>query len=154
MSAFFLMRWNPAISSYKQDVYHRNCQDFPDGFRIDWSVWSHKQAHKGDRFVMMRVGDYKPGIVFYGTFVSKPYADDDWAGTDKKRQYVLMDCFGFKDNDEPIITAHTLEKYIPEVDWMHGHSGVVISDEVAGKLTHMLADLIPSFSFNPAPPEL
>ena len=39
------MRWNPVISSYKLEVYHRNCEDFPDGFRMDWSVWDYQEAY-------------------------------------------------------------------------------------------------------------
>lgn len=143
------MRWNPAISSYKLDIYHHNCKDFPGGFRIDWSVWDYSEANYGDYFVMMRVGDYKPGIVFYGTFVSDPYADEDWAGTDKKRMYVLMDCFGFTDNDEPVIGAEEIERMIPGIDWMHGHSGVVLSEEIAEKIAHMLEERVDGFSFNP-----
>lgn len=143
------MRWNPAISSYKLDVFHRNCKDYPDGFRIDWSIWEYEPAKCGDRFVMMRVGDHKPGIVFYGTLMSDPYVDDDWAGTDKKRHYVLIDCFGFNENDEPVITAEALQSAIPEIDWMHGHSGQLLSDDVACRLTEMLYSIVPDFSYYP-----
>lgn len=149
MAKIFLMRWDPAISSYKLDVYHRNCKDFPDGFRIDWSVWDYGEANSGDCFVMMRVGEYKPGIVFYGTFVSDPYADEDWAGSNKKRQYVLMDCFGFNKNDEPIITADAIHSAVPEIDWMHGHSGEVLPEDIAVSITRMLEDRVSDFAFNP-----
>ena len=149
MGKVFLMRWNPAISSYKLDVYHRNCKDFPDGFRMDWSVWDYQEAHSGDSFVMMRVGEYKPGVVFYGTFVSDPYTDDDWAGTDKKRHYVLMDCFGFKADDEPIICAESLHTCMPEIDWMHGHSGEVLPEKVADQLVIELQKQIENFSYTP-----
>lgn len=145
------MRWNPAISSYKLDVYYRNCKEFPDGFRIDWSVWDYHEAQIDDNFVMMRVGDYKPGIVFFGKFVSNPYADDDWAGSDKKRQYVLMDCFGFKEDDEPLITPDALHEAIPDIDWLHGHSGVVLRENIAEKIHAMLDNIIPDFTFNPDP---
>lgn len=149
MSNLFLMRWNPAISSYKLDVYHRNCKDFPDGFCIDWSVWNYQKAHTEDYFVMMRVGEYKPGIVFYGVFVSDPYQDEDWAGTDKKRHYVLMDCFGFNHADDPIITNEELESHIPGVEWMHGPSGVVLGEQEAEKLIELLESKVENFSFCP-----
>lgn len=151
MAKLFLMRWNPAISSYKLEAYHSNCKKFPDGFRIDWSVWSHDEAQAGDYFAMMRVGSYRPGIVFYGVFVSDPYTDKDWAGTDHLRHYVLMNCFGFTDNDESIIPAEELTRTIPEEDWMHGHSGVVLPDDVAGQLTRLLNERVPDFSYNPDP---
>lgn len=146
------MRWNPAISSYKLEVYHRNCEEFPDGLRIDWSIWDYQEAQIDDNFVMMRVGDYKPGIVFFGKFVSDPYVDDDWAGSDKKRQYVLMDCFGFKEDDEPLISPAALYEVMPEIDWLHGHSGVVLADNIAERLHDMLSELLPGFSFNPDTP--
>lgn len=149
MPKLFLMRWNPTISSYKLDVYHQNCEDFPDRFRIDWSVWSYEQAEYGDYFVMMRVGDYKPGIVFYGLFVSDTYTDEDWAGTDKERHYVLMDCFGFLENDEPIISEAVIQKEIPEIEWGHGHSGVVLPEEISEQVTRMLAERNPGFTYIP-----
>lgn len=149
MPKLFLMRWNPAISSYKLDVYHQNCKDFPDGFRIDWSVWNYDEAQYGDFFIMMRVGEYKPGIVFYGSFVSNPYSDDDWAGSDKKRHYVLMDCFGFTEDDEPIISEEDLLKEVPGVEWGHGHSGVELSEEVAAQVSLILAERNPNFSYIP-----
>ncbi len=149
MAKLFLMRWNPAISSYKLDAYHRNCEDFPDGFCIDWSIWDYNEANPGDCFVMMRVGEYRPGIVFYGSFVSAPYADEDWAGTDKKRQYVLMDCFGFIDNDDPIIPTDVIHTAAPEIYWMHGHSGVMLSEYIAVRITRLLGERIPDFAFNP-----
>lgn len=147
MERLFVMRWNPAISSYKLDVFHRNCEDFPDGFGIDWSVWEYNEAHCGDHFVMVRVGDYKPGIVFYGTFISDPYADDDWADTGKKRHYVMMDCFGFRENDDPIISADVLQSSIPGVDWMHGHSGELLGIDVARQVTGILESTVDDFSF-------
>lgn len=149
MGKLFLMRWNPAISSYTADEFDNNRHKFPDGFRIDWSVWDYDQAQCGDCFVMMRVGDYKPGIVFYGRFMSHPYTDTDWAGTDKKRHYVLMDCFGFHENGDPVVTAGSLQSLLPEVNWMHGHSGEVLDDDIAKRLTEILQGAVPNFKFHP-----
>lgn len=149
MANIILMRWNPAISSYKLDVYHRNCADFPYGFRIDWSVWDYQEVHAGDYFVMMRVGDYNPGIVFYGNIVSEPYADEDWAGTDKKRYYVMMDCFGFTPDDQPIISAEELQNEIPTIDWMHGHSGVLLPEQIAEAITQALEKQVQYFTYDP-----
>lgn len=148
MEKLFVMRWNPAISSCKLEVYRRNCEECPDGFCIDWSIWDHESARNGDFFVMMRVGDYKPGIVFYGMFESDPYIDDDWAGTDKKRHYVLMNCFGFTEDDEPIISAGTLQEAIPEIDWMHGHSGELLADNIASRVFGLLSEKVPDISFD------
>ena len=149
MSKIFLMRWNPAISSYKLDVYHHNCEDFPDGFCIDWSVWDYQKTHTGDCFEMMPVGEYKPGIVFYGVFNSDPYQDEDWAGTNKKRYYVLMECLGFNPEDDPIITDEELGCQITEVDWMHGHSGVVLGEKESQRLIGLLKSKVNNFSFQP-----
>lgn len=149
MEKLFLMRWDPAISSCKLETYHRNCEEFPDGYRTDWSIWDANRAHVGDRFVMMRVGDYKPGIIYYGNLSSEPFAGDDWAGSDKKRMYVMMDCFGWRQNDDPIISAEVLNAEIRGVDWMHGHSGVVLPADVDDRLEVLLRERIPDFTYFP-----
>lgn len=147
-----LMRWNPAISSFTTDRYNFLREKYSDGWYMNWSIYDHKYANWSDRFVMLRVGDYKPGIVFYGNFESCPYEGEDWAGTDKMRYYVDMNCIGASpESDDPIISAEELEAAIPEGDWRNGHSGVVLKWEVARKLTALLRKKINCFAYGISP---
>ena len=135
----YLLRWNPAISSFKLEHYRQAIAERPDGFGFDWSINEWEEAHEGDHYYMLRTGDKKAGIVFHGVFTSEPYEGDDWAGQKgKTRRYMDMDCFDCVPADEqPPITIEVLEKAIPNVDWRKGHSGELLSDEDAEKLDEL-----------------
>lgn len=135
----YLLRWNPTISSYTLNDYRNDMEEYPDGFRSNWSIYEWEEAHKGDRFFMLRTGDDKAGIVYRGEFLSDPYEGDDWAGQEgKKRQYIDIGCYDFipADNQSPI-DIELLEKEIPEIDWRKGHSGELLSEEIADKLNDL-----------------
>ena len=135
----YLLRWNPTISSYTLNDYRNDMEEYPDGFRSNWSIYEWEEAHKGDRFFMLRTGDDKAGIVYRGEFLSDPYEGDDWAGQKgKKRQYIDIGCYDFipADNQSPI-DIELLEKEIPEIDWRKGHSGELLSEETADKLNDL-----------------
>ena len=134
----YLLRWNPGISSFKLETYRQATTECPDGFGFDWSVYEWEDAHKGDRYFMLRTGDENAGIVFRGIFTSDPYEDKDWAGQGKQRHYMKMDCYDCVPADQkPPIDIELLEKEIPEIDWSKGHSGQLLSEEVADKLNKL-----------------
>ena len=134
----YLLRWNPTISSFKLETYRQATIECPDGFGFDWSVYEWEDAHKGDRYFMLRTGDENAGIVFRGIFTSDPYEDKDWAGQGKQRHYMKMDCFDCVSADQkPPIDIELLEKEIPEIDWSKGHSGELLSEETAEKLNEL-----------------
>ena len=134
----YLLRWNPTISSFKLETYRQATTECPDGFGFDWSVYEWEDAHKGDRYFMLRTGDENAGIVFRGIFTSDPYEDKDWAGQGKQRHYMKMDCFDCVSADQkPPIDIELLEKEIPEIDWSKGHSGELLSEETAEKLNEL-----------------
>jgi len=133
----FLLRWNPAISSFKMEHYKDASTRFPDGFSYNWSVYEYENAHKGDRFYMLRVGEGNTGIVFRGTFTSEPYEGDDWAGKGKKRYYMDMNCFDAAAPDTVHITTEELAQAITDIDWEKGHSGQLLTDEQADKLDEL-----------------
>ena len=134
----YLLRWNPGISSFKLETYRQATTECPDGFGFDWSVYEWEDAHKGDRYFMLRTGDENAGIVFRGIFTSDPYEDKDWAGQGKQRHYMKMDCFDCVSADQkPPIDIELLEKEIPEIDWSKGHSGELLSEETAEKLNEL-----------------
>ncbi len=134
----YLLRWNPAISSFREEDYRRACEKYPDGFYFNWSVYEWEDAHMGDSFYMLRTGDEKAGLVFRGVFTSDPYPGEDWAGKGKQRHYMDMSCWDCVDADKPSpIDIDKLEKAVPGIDWHRGHSGQLLSGEDAEKLDEL-----------------
>jgi len=135
-SKTYLMRWNPGISSFTEGDYKSCVENMTaGGFRINWSISEWEEARRGDEFYMMRVGDDKAGIVFKGIFTSDPYVSDDWAGSTKRRLYVDMICLTpVKPGKKPALSLDKLQSAIPNYEWAKGHSGVLLSDEIASKL--------------------
>lgn len=132
----FLLRWNPAISSFKLEYYRNALLKYGTSFCMDWSVWDYENAREGDEFYMLREGDgVNPGLLFRGYFVSDPYTGDDWRGSGRRVYYVDIDCFDCVDPDgPPMIPTETLDKLYPEINWHIGHSGEVLPDNVADAL--------------------
>lgn len=135
----YLMRWNPAISSFSEEDYTRFFEASETGiFRLNWSIFEWEEARPRDRFYMMRVGEKDPGIAFFGEITSNPYVEDDWAGTTKRRHYVDLICLDTVAPGEPSpLPLEKLQNAIPEFDWAKGHSGVLLPDEVANKLDEL-----------------
>lgn len=149
----YLLRWNPAISSFTLDDYRALLRE-SDAFAYNWSVWDYKDVHEGDQFFMLREGDGEnPGIVFRGVFTSEPYEGDDWAGTDRKRHYVDFECWDCADPDGvPCITLEQLQEALPDIDWTKGHSGELLSPETAEVLETIWEDNL-SWIDDPDDPE-
>ena len=135
----YLMRWSPSISSFTEEDYKKCVEKLTYGlFQINWSIKEWEEARKGDFFFMLRSGDDKAGIVFQGQFLSDPYPEDDWAGTEKRRMYVDMICTdAIEPGRVPPLSLEKLQKAIPEINWTKGHSGELLSDEVVIKLNEM-----------------
>ena len=133
----YLLRWNPAISSFKMEHYKDATTRFPEGISYNWSVYEYEDAHEGDRFYMMRVGEGNTGIVFRGVFTSEPYEGEDWAGKGKKRYYMDMNCFDLAAPDTVHISTLELAQAIPDIDWEKGHSGQLLTDEQAEKIEEL-----------------
>lgn len=138
----YLMRWNPAISSFTEKDYRESVAHQDHGsFRMNWSIYEWEEANRGDTFYMLRTGDDKAGIVFYGYFLSDPYTGEDWKGTSRRRCYVDMICSNPSPADDvPLIPLAKLKEAIPSVDWDKGHSGELLSDEVAEAIGKLLGE--------------
>lgn len=134
---------DPTISSFKLEDYRKTITEFADGFSFDWSVYEWEEAHENDRYFMLRTGDENAGIVWQGIFTSAPYVDEDWASQGKQRHYMKMDCYDCVPADQkPSINIELLEKEIPEINWRKGHSGQLLTEEVADKLNELWNTLI------------
>ena len=131
----YLMRWNPAISSFTEKDYEECVANMEHGmFRLNWSIYEWQEARRGDFFYMLRTGDDKAGIVFSGQFLSDPYPADDWAGSTKRRMYVDMVCYNAKSGATPLISLEKLQTAIPSINWQRGHSGELLLEEIATQL--------------------
>lgn len=132
----YLMRWNPAISLFTEKDYEECVENRVHGmFRMNWSIREWEEARRGDFFYMLRTGDEKAGIVFSGQFTSDPYPGDDWAGSSKRRMYVDMICMNpVEPGTKPSLSLERLQKEIPSSDWTKGHSGILLSDNMAKRL--------------------
>ena len=139
----YLMRWNPAISSFTEKDYEECMENLVHGmFRLKWSIYEWQEARRGDMFFMMRTGDDKAGIVFNGFFLSDPYPADDWAGSTKRRMYVDMVCMNPSEpGDEPQLSLEELQQAVPSFEWSEGHSGVLLSDEVMAQMSQFWQDM-------------
>ena len=75
----FLLRWNPAISSYTMERLDNDMNEWAEGYwadDFDWSVHEWQRARKGDRFFMVRVGEGNTGLFAAGRFTSNPTLGD------------------------------------------------------------------------------
>lgn len=138
----YLMRWNPAISSFTEQDYRRCVEHQEDDtFFLNWSIYEWEEVNRGDAFYMLRTGDEGAGIVFNGYFISNPYTGDDWKGTGRRRCYVDMACRNAAHPDAaPMIPLKVLKEAIPSVDWEKGHSGELLSDDVADVILKLLRE--------------
>lgn len=145
----FILKWNPAISSYSMDRFHNDFSFYKkpiaedDGpWDFNWSVWDHELAHDGDRCFMLRVGDGENnGIVMSGVLSSEPYEDIDWSGKGRRTFYMDVDFDLVADpvSDKVLPTA-VLCEHLPQIEWTKGHSGVRIEPDAALALEKLWYD--------------
>jgi hypothetical protein len=136
----FILKWNPAISSFKMSDSIRLCKSYPF-VRLNWSIWDYENAKKGDSFYMLRVGEGNIGIVMSGVFSSDPKRGRDWSGKGRTTYYCDLSIDFIIDSEtKPIITSDQLEQAIPDFDWRKGHSGVKLTSQQESKLDELFAN--------------
>jgi len=132
-----IFKWNPSFSSYSMFYYlhsivNCNCGDIED---YNWSVWDYDKIHKGDRYYWLKLGPGAVGIVGTGTITSEPYQGEDWSGKGRTTYYVDFKPELLLNPDAlPILTSSTLSERIPDFEWDHGHSGLVLNRVQAERL--------------------
>ena len=134
----YVLMWNPDISNVKLEDHALLIPSFMvEHFR--WSVYEHEEAKKNDRFVMVRCGEGKTGLVMSGIFDSNPYKVDDWSGKGREVHYMeLQPNFIADPEHAPIITTEELQEAIPDFEWTGGHSGRQLNAEQAQKLDQLI----------------
>lgn len=142
----FLLRWNPALSSYTMERLDEDMTDWANGEwcdDFDWSVHDWQKARKGDRFFMLRVGEGNTGVFAAGRFTSDPFLGDDWSGKGREVHYMTMEFETvFHPERAEIISTEELRAELPEIDWSGGHSGVMLDAESAERLELMWRDYV------------
>lgn len=142
----FLLKWNPAISSYTMDRLDADLAEWADGSweeEFDWSIHEWQQAHIGDRFFMVRVGEGNTGVFAAGRFTSAPYMGDDWSGKGREVYYVQLEFEAvFHPERAEIISTEELERELPLIEWRKGHSGLLLDKETAVKLELLWRDYV------------
>ena len=135
----YLMRWDPAISSFTEKDFEVCVENMERGmFRLDWSIFDWQEAKRGDFFYMMRTGDEQPGIVFNGLLLSDPYPMEDLTGNAERKMYVDVVCMNVSEPGEtPQIPLRELQAAIPDFDWEKGHSGVLLSSDATDRLAEL-----------------
>jgi hypothetical protein len=140
--------WNPAISSVKMEDHVDSIPNLLTE-HYNWSVYEYKEAKKNDRFVLIRCGEGKTGLVMSGIFDSNPYQAGDWSGKGRKVFYMDMTPNFIADPEEAeIITTKQLQEAIPSFDWSGGHSGRLLTEEQARQLEDLLAPYLSKFVNN------
>ena len=134
----FILRWNPAISSYKMEehldiVSHVKKFQFPMHF--NWSVREWQNLKKNDAFILLQVGTDNDGIALVGKFCSEPYESASWRNDGTKIHYADMQIFdAFDLAQEPNLRVENFERMFPKIKWHGGHSGELISKAIATAL--------------------
>lgn len=142
----FLLRWDPALSSYTmgrldEDMAHWANGEWYDNF--DWSVHDWQRARKGDRFFMLRVGEGNTGVFAAGRFTSDPFVGEDCSVKGREVHYMNMEFETvFHPERAEIITTEELRAELPEIEWCGGHSGVMLDAESAERLELMWRDYV------------
>ena len=136
-----ILRWNPSISSFKREGFefwfshYKKKLPIDKDDKLDWSVWNWKEVMHRDLYIMMQVGQKVNGIVWGGFLGGYPYQYEHEDGTLSKSFFFETEVEYMNRIEETgLMTADRLIQAVPEVDWLHGHSGEMISIENAEKL--------------------
>lgn len=144
----YVLMWNPAISSVKMEDHVESIPNLLTE-HYNWSVYEYQEAKKNDRFVLIRCGEGKTGLVMSGIFDSNPYQAGDWSGKGRKVFYMDMTPNFIADPEKAkIITTQQLQEAIPSFDWSGGHSGRLLTEEQARKIEELLAPYLSKFVNN------
>lgn len=141
----FLLRWNISESPFKSSDFERYFRQYKEMGQIDpydvfdWNVWEWDKVMHRDLFVMMQSGGTVNGIVCGGFFEGYPYEYENIVRTRDNRHFFELTLMYMQHIEKTgLLTANKLYAEIPEVDWLHGHSGELLSIESAEKLGRLL----------------
>lgn len=142
-----ILRWNPTISGFTRAGFENYFSQYKgiiprnNDDPLDWTVWDWQDVNHRDLFVMVQVEQEINGIVWGGFLGGFPYQYKRPDGKLTKNRFFETDVmYMHRIEKTNILTADRLCSAIPEVDWLHGHSGQLLSIESAEKLGLFLVD--------------
>lgn len=137
----YVLRWNPRISSFSRDDFecyfsmYKGITPFDPDDKLDWTVWDWRNVEHRDLYVMMQVGQKVNGIVWGGFLGGYPYQYESEDGKLSRSRFFETDVeYMHRIENTGLMTADKLVLAVPEIDWLHGHSGELLSVESAEKL--------------------
>ncbi|HAL18334.1 MAG TPA: hypothetical protein DCO86_01750 [Spirochaetaceae bacterium] len=139
----FILRWNPRKSVFKAGDYEVFFKLATTGGTIQefwWEVHDWKKVAKNDVFFFARVGTDRDGILMHGLFAGECQLDkNNPDGTEKKldkhnktHSARLLIKGMFKDNE--VLSAESLEKTFPEIDWHSDSAGELLPGSTGRRL--------------------
>ena len=143
-----ILFWKPEISSIKFEDF-QECIQNAEIDTMNWSVWEHEKAKKGDRFFLVKCGNTKNnGICMSGYFVSEPWQGEDWSGKGREVYYMDMSIdVAINPQFFPILPTTDLQSAIPDFDWTGGHSGRILPTREASLLEEIWDYFLEKHSF-------
>lgn len=141
----FVLRWNPAISSYKKETHKSLCRDIKknDSLFMNWSIYEWEKLCYGDAFITQQVGGKNDGIAVIGKFVSRCFEEESWRDDGTKIHYADIKIFyAFDREKEKVLGAEELERDFPNIDWHGGHSGMMMKTEDAERLINKIDSVL------------
>lgn len=152
----FVLRWNPSVSSFTRDDFenyfsqYKGEKDFDSDNKLDWNINEWESVMHRDLFVMVQVGQEYNGIVWGGFLGGAPYQYEKVDGTLTSAHFFETTVmYMHRIEKTGVLTADRLQAAIPEVDWLHGHSGEILSIEAAEKLGRFLVDELKTIEEGP-----
>lgn len=137
----FVLRWNPTTSGFTRDDFENYFAQYKGekerdwDNKLNWAVYDWEDVMHRDLFVMVQVGQRVNGIVWGGFLGFFPFQYKLKDGSLSPSHYFETHVtFMHRIENTGILTADRLQAAIPEVDWLNGHSGELLSVENAEKL--------------------
>jgi 5-methylcytosine-specific restriction enzyme A len=139
----YLFTWNPNKSSWDdlpEAVYQVNTGNYYYDY---WSTGNTKRIHRGDRFLLMRLGVPPKGIIGLGQVLSdEPYQLPHWDEQKAKagQKALRVDLLFSHLSELPYIAADILitDKKCKSFHWFPQASGVLIPGDIAAYVTTMV----------------
>jgi len=151
----FVLRWNPSISGFTRDDFenyfaqYKGEKEYDNENELSWAVYDWQSVMHRDLFVMIQVGQKVNGIVWGGFLGGFPFQHEKKDGTLSSAHFFETAVqYMHRIESTGILTADRLQEAIPEVDWLNGHSGEILSIESAEKLGLFLVNELKNIETN------
>lgn len=158
-SNLFILRWNPAVSSFTDPTFREGFARLRDDgdARTNWSLRDGADVRPGDWALFVRVGGADPatdGIAGLCRFLSTAYDGASWRGDGSTLQYADIDILLLNAPEQSgLFGGAELDAAFPSVDWHGGPSGVLVDPATAEALALHIADHLARAGTAAIPPD-